>query len=116
MMKMMPIIMLLLILVVISVVFVWQGVGMHKQVITEEAKFHALQDSYFSQSKTIRDGAETGSQLNKDLVQIQQYPSSLMQLKLLGLGKILTGIFISLLAIALLLFMMPIRLGKLIKH
>lgn len=106
---------ILVILVVAAVVFAWQGIGMHNRVSVEEAKFHQLQRSYFSISKTERDAAPTGSELNSQLAQIQNYPSELLRLKLVGIGKILTGIFLSLLAIVFLLFMMPIRLGKMLK-
>lgn len=106
---------ILLILVVASVIFAWQGVGMHSQVSVEEAKFHALQQDYFIISKVEREAAVTGSELNQKLVQIQNYPSELLRLKLVGIGKILTGIFSVLLAIAFLLFMMPVRLAKLIR-
>lgn len=88
---------------------------MHNQVTVEEAKFHALQQEYFIINKAERESAPTGSELNQQLVQIQNYPSELLRLKLVGIGKILTGIFLSLLAIVFLLFMMPIRLAKLIK-
>lgn len=107
---------ILLILVVASIAFAWQGIGMHSQVSVEEAKFHALQSSYFNLSKVEREAAVTGSDLNQKLVQIQNYPSELLRLKLVGVGKILTGIFLSLLAIVFLLFMMPIRLAKLMKE
>ncbi len=44
------------------------------------------------------------------------YPSELLRLKLVGIGKILTGIFILLLEILMALVMMPMRLGKIIKQ
>lgn len=106
----------LLILVVGSISFAWQGIAMHNQVSVEEAKFHALQNEYFTLSKVERELAPTGSDLSQKLVQIQNYPSSLMELKLIGIGKILTGILSALLAIVFLLFMMPIRLAKLMKE
>ncbi len=112
---MMPLL-ILLVLIVASVTFAWQGVSMHQQVSVEEAKFHALQQEYFTMSKVEREAAITGSELNKKLVQIQNYPSELLRLKLVGVGKILTGIFFILLDIAFLLFMMPIRLAKLMKE
>lgn len=59
-------------------------------------------------------GAATDSALNKNLVQIQNYPSELLRLKLVGVGKILTGIFMLLFGIMIALVMMPIRLGKVI--
>jgi len=87
---MLPMIMLL-ILVLSALSFAWQGIGMHNQVPREESKLHALQNEYFTLSKSERESAPTGSELNQKLVQIQNYPSSLMELKLIGVGKILTG-------------------------
>lgn len=112
---MMPMMIIMLILIVASAVFAWQGISMHQQVAVEEAKFHELQDGYFSQAKATRDAAPTDSQLNQDLVAIHNYPSELLRLKLVGVGKILTGIFILLFAILLALMIMPVRLGKIIK-
>lgn len=112
-MKMMPMVMMAVIML-ISLYFVSQGIGMHMQVDVEEAEFHALQEQYFSQSKTVRDAAPTGSALNNQLVEIQKFPSELLKLKLIGIGSILTGIFALLFGILIALIMMPIRLGKII--
>lgn len=112
---MMPILMLMMAIVIAAFVFVGQGIGMHQRVAVEEAKFHTLQTAYFTNSKAIRDAAETGSALTSQLAQIQNYPSELLRLKLVGVGKILTGIFGLLLAILIVLFMMPIRLAKMMK-
>ena len=114
--KMMPVILMMLIVVVISFVYAWQGVQMHNQVAVEEVKFHDLQGDYFSNSKVIRDSALSDSALTAQLVEIKNYPSTLLQLKLVGVGKILTGIFILLFVIAFLLFMMPVRLSQLMKE
>ncbi len=103
-------------LIITAISFAWQGTAMHAQVSVEEAKFHALQSSYFNLAKPEREAAPTGSDLNQQLVQIQNYPSELLRLKLVGVGKILDGIFLVLLSIAFLLFMMPIRLAKLIRE
>lgn len=113
--QMMPMMIIMLIIVVVSFGYALSGINMHRQVTVEEAKFHSLQDSYFSQSKAIRDGADTNSQLSQDLVQIQNYPSELLRLKLVGVGKILTGIFALLFGILIALISMPTRLGKIIK-
>lgn len=107
---------ILLILVVGSISFARQGISMHKKVIVEETKFHALQQEYFIINKAEREAAPTGSELNQKLADIQNYPSELLRLKLVGIGKILTGILSALLAIVFLLFMMPIRLAKLMKE
>ena len=112
---MMPML-IMLILVVSGVSFAWQGVSMQNRVAGEEAVFHKLQSEYFILSKATRESAVDGAELNQKLVQIQNYPSALMELKLIGVGKILTGIFFALLTIGFLLFMMPIRLAKLIKE
>jgi len=111
---MLPIVVLLAILIA-SFSFLGQGMAMHDQVPAEETKFHALQNDYFIINKVEREAAATGSELNQQLAQIQNYPSTLLALKLIGVGKILTGIFFLLLSIAFLLFMMPIRLGTMMK-
>lgn len=114
--NMMLMAMIMIIIVIAAIVFVWQGIGMHRRVSIEEIKLHELQGEYFNQSKAVRDGAETGSALNQQLVQIQNYPSELLRLKLVGVGKLLTGIFGMLFAILIALLMMPIRLAKMMKE
>ncbi len=114
--KMIPMMLIMLIIVVSGSVFALQGVSMHAQVEAEEETFHQLQANYFSLAKATRDTAEANSELNSQLVQIQNYPSTLLQLKLVGVGKILTGIFILLFGILIALVAMPIRLGKIIKE
>lgn len=114
-MKKRMIMVVMLIIMVLSIVFLIQGTTMHSQVNDEEATFHNLQDQYFSISKATRDSAETNSVLNKQLVEIQQFPSELLRLKLVGVGKILTGIYVLLFGILMALIMMPGRLAKLIK-
>lgn len=113
--KMMPVMLVMMILVIGAVTYAVQGIQMHKKVVIEEAKFHQLQSEYFTLSKAERESAPTGSELNQKLVEIQNYPSSLMELKLVGVGKILTGIFGLLFGILIALFMMPIRLAKMMK-
>lgn len=112
--KMMLMMLVMLILVIGSAVYVLQGVNMHKQVDVEEARFHALQSEYFTNSKSIRDSAASGSELTEQLVGIQNFPSELLRLKLVGVGRILTGIWLSLIAILFALTMMPVRLAKII--
>ena len=103
-------------LMLIALIFAGQGVYMHARVGTEEAKFHSLQQEYFTLAKAEREGAATGSPLNQKLVEIQNYPSTLLELKLVGVGKILTGIFVLLLGILIALVMMPKRLAGVIKE
>ena len=114
--KMMPMMIVRMRIVVVSAVFMVQGVAMHNQVTTEEEEFHALNDQYFSLDKKERDSAPTGSALNEDLVRIRNYPSELLKLKLVGVGKILTGIYILLFGILIALVMMPVRLAQTIKE
>ena len=113
--KMMPVMLIMLVLVIGAITYATQGIKMHNKVATEEAKFHQLQSEYFTLSKVERESAPTGSELNQKLVQIQNYPSELLRLKLVGVGKILTGIFGLLFGILIVLFMMPIRLAKMMK-
>jgi len=112
-MKMMMMVMMALIMLV-SLVFLMQGVLMHVEVNSVESQFHDLQGKYWSIDKATRDGAATGSSLNKQLVEIKNTPSDLLRLKLVGVGKMLTGIYILLFGILIALIMMPIRLGKMI--
>ncbi|MEE9525843.1 MAG: hypothetical protein V3V78_04530 [Candidatus Woesearchaeota archaeon] len=105
----------MMILMIASIIYAVQGVTMHTQVDDAEADFHAKQAAYFSLDKSTRDSAATGSDLNAQLVEIQQTPSELLRLKLVGVGKILTGIYILLFGILMALVMMPGRLGKVIK-
>ncbi len=103
-------------LIVISLVFAVWGVKMHARVTGEEARFHSLQEQYFTLDKATREGASTGSELNRKLVEIQQYPSELLRLKLVGVGRLLTGIYVLLLGILIALVMMPGRLALLLKE
>jgi len=112
--RMLPMIVMVAIMV-ISLVFVVQGVTMHVKVAGEEETFHATLDEYYSLDKATRDSAPADSELNKKLVNIQQSPSELLKLKLVGVGKILTGIFTLLFGILIALIMMPIKLGKIVK-
>ena len=105
----------MLVLIVVSLFYAIVGVRMHTQVTGEEVKFHALQDQYWNVDKTTRDAAPANSALTSQLVEIQNFPSELMRLKLVGVGKILTGIYILLLGILIALMMMPKRLGDVIK-
>lgn len=102
-------------LMVAALIFAGQGISMHAKVSLEEAKFHKLQDNYFILSKQTREAAQDGAQLNAQLVEIMNYPSELLRLKLVGVGKILTGIFVLLFGILMALIMMPVRLGKIMK-
>jgi len=114
--QMMPILILVMVITIVSVVYLVQGLGMHQQVAVEEVKFNDLQAEYWIQSKADRDAAATGSELNQQLVRLKQYPSQLMLLKLVGVGKILTGIFALLFVIGIFLFMMPFRISGILRQ
>lgn len=107
---------LLSVVVIFSIVFAVHGVKLHSMVDSEESNFHWLQEQYYSINKSERDSAGTGSELNRQLVEIEQYPSELMRLKLVGLGKILTGIYLMLFGILLALILMPPRLKEAMRH
>ena len=112
-MKMMMMVVMAFIMLV-SLLFALQGILMHLEVNRVESQFHDLQGKYWNIDKATRDGAATGSSLNKQLVEIKNTPSELMRLKLVGLGRILTGIYILLFGILIALIVMPVRLGKMI--
>ena len=112
---MMPMMMIMLIIVAAGFFYLVQGVQMQNQVRPVEDRFHALQAEYWTISKAERDAAPTGSALNDQLVELKQTPSTLLELKLVGVGKILVGIFALLLGILIALASMPMRLGKLMK-
>lgn len=114
-MKMMPVMLVMLATIIAGIAFLVQGSNMHSQVTIEEAKFHQLQSEYFIVSKAERDASLTGSALNQKLVEIQNFPSELLRLKLVGVGRILSGIFFLLFAILIALMMMPKRLAMIIK-
>lgn len=98
-------------------VFVVQGVNMHSDVDTLEASFHASQEDYLvNNTKAERDSAPANSDLNKQLADLANTPSELLRLKLVGVGKMLTGIFIVLFGIMIALVMMPVRLGQIIRN
>jgi len=98
-------------LMFVSLYFVVSGIGMHAQVNTEEESFHNLQSEYYNISKADRDAAPTGSELNGKLAEIHNFPSELLRLKLVGIGSILTGIYVLLFGILVALIMMPKRFG-----
>ena len=113
--QMMPILLVVMIITIAGIVYLFQGISMHHQAAVDEKAFNDLQAQYWTISKSERDAAATGSDLNQQLVILQQSPSQLIFLKLVGLGKILTGIFALLFVIGIFLFMMPVRLAMIQK-
>ena len=103
---------LIVIAVGVGLGYVIWGIIMQSLAASNEGLFNDEIANYFIIDKETRDSAATGSKLNRDLVQIQQRPSMLIYLKLVGMGRILTGIFASLIAILIALLVMPARLGE----
>ena len=96
----------------LGVLFVVIGILMHLSVLYLEFNdFGPLQEKYWSLDKATRDAALTGSDTSNMLVEIQKFPAKLMTLKLVGIGSLLTGIFISLMGIFGALTMMPKKLS-----
>lgn len=104
----------IVVIVIAAIYFVGVGVVMQSEVALKEARLHEIQAEYFGTPKSIRDSAAAGSILLDQLVEIQQTPSQLLELKLVGIGKILTGISLLLLGIMIALVLMPIRLARMI--
>lgn len=82
----------------------------------ELTQFHPLLEDFFSsytQHSLAGGGPDRAGTagLNQQLASIHKFPSTLLWLKLGGIGHILVGIFIALAAIVRALSMMPHRLG-----
>lgn len=113
-MKPLPMI-IMVVIVILSIVYAGIGLGMHAEVLVQEDQFHAANQAYWSIDKVTRESAVTGSDLTQQLVEIKNWPSELLRLKLVGVGRILTGIFLLLLGILMALVMMPVRLHHLME-
>jgi hypothetical protein len=85
-------------------------------LVLELTQFHPLLETFFSE-QTAHSLAGGGpdragdAALNGQLATIHQYPSTLLWLKLGGVGHILVGIFVVLVAIVRVLSLMPHRLS-----
>ena len=84
-------------------------------IFFELTSFHPLLENYFTQfPETSLAGGSGGTwdaAVNSALAEIHKWPSTLLWLKLGGVGHILLGIFISLAAIVRALSIMPHRLS-----
>lgn len=114
-MKPKPLMMMMLLIILISLNFLIWGNWMHTDVTKVEAEFHALQEQYWNLDKATRDAAPSNSELANQLVQIKNTPSDLLRLKLVGVGRILTGIYVLLFGILIALIVMPVRLSQMMK-
>jgi small-conductance mechanosensitive channel len=81
----------------------------------ELTQFHPLLETFFREftAHSLAGGGpeRTSGALNRQLATIHQFPSTLLWLKLGGIGHILVGIFVVLAAIVRALSMMPHRLS-----
>jgi len=114
-MKPQPLMMLMMLIMITAIVYAVIGNVMHAQVTNLENEFHASQEQYWNIDKATRDSAPANSALTNQLAELQQTPSNLIRLKLIGVGRILTGIFVLLFGILIALIVMPVRLAKFIK-
>jgi len=113
--KMIPMMMVMMVIVVAAIVYVGQGVDRQNQVEGAEAAFHSLQTDYIvNNTKVERDTAVAGSDLAQQQAVLANTPSHLLELKLVGIGKILTGIALLLGGILMALVTMPVRLGRIV--
>ena len=84
-------------------------------IFFELTQFHPLIENYFTQfpdtSLAGGSGGTRGAEVNAALSSIHKWPSTLLWLKLGGVGHILVGIFFALAAIVRALSVMPHRLG-----
>jgi hypothetical protein len=84
-------------------------------LVFEVTQFHPLLENYFTEfpntSLAGGSGGERGAAVNAELTAIHKWPSTLLWLKLGGVGHILVGIFIALAAIIRVLSLVPHRLS-----
>jgi len=115
--KKVPMMIMMMGIMIAGIVYAGQGVDMQNEVGQAEDTFHSLQEDYIvNHTKVERDSAPAGSALAQQASEIAQTPSNLLKLKLVGVGKILTGIFILLFGIMTALVMMPYKLAVVIKN
>ena len=102
--------------ILLAFLFLLVGIVLHVTAFSLEfGKFAPLLDDYYGQhSKAERDSAAAGSELALEQAEITKFPPKLMTFKLVGMGSILTGIFLLLFIIIQALKIMPIRLGSII--
>lgn len=82
----------------------------------ELTQFHPLLQSFFQEftNHSLAGGGpeRTSDALNSQLATIHKFPSTLLWMKLGGIGHILVGIFLALAAIIRALSLMPVRLAS----
>lgn len=104
-------------IVLAGVLFLVIGIAFQITAFTLEfTKFTPLLDKLAGLPKSVADEAPVGSEISQWKIDAAKFPAKLMTLKLVGVGSILTGIFLILFVITQALRIMPIRLGKVIKE
>lgn len=105
-------------MVIVGALFVAVGyVLLVGALVVELTQFHPLLEDYFATytgHSLAGGGADRAGQagLNAALATVHQYPSTLLWMKLGGIGHILVGIFVVLAGIVRALSVMPLRLGE----
>ncbi len=97
--------------VLLAFLFLIVGIVFHVTAFTLEFKsFVPLLNDVAGLPKAEVDNAPVGSDLSLKKIEIAKFPPKLMTLKLVGVGSILTGIFLLLFVIIQALKIMPVRL------
>ena len=102
----------------ILVSFIFLIIGMTLQLTAfhqEFTEFAPMLDQIAGLPKAQLDTAPVGSEISNLKIEVAKFPPKLMTFKLVGMGNILTGIFILLFVIIQALKMMPIRLAGVIQ-
>ena len=105
------------VVMLVSFLFLLGGIVLQVTAFTLEfTQFAPMLDDHFGEhTKIERDSAAAGSALAIQQAEIAKFPPKLMTFKLVGVGSILTGIFLLLFVIVQALKIMPIRLARVIK-
>lgn len=102
--------MVAIIFAMVGLVMAWSAFVLEMAVLTP------LQDEYFGETtKEERDSAEAGSDLAKDLADINNLKPTILTLKLVGIATILFGIIVVLIGVLKMLSLMPIGLGDVLR-
>ncbi len=102
--------------VLIGILFAFIGLVLHVTAFTLEfTQFAPLLDNLAGLPKSIADEAPVGSEISDWKIEAAKFPPKLMTFKLVGVGSILIGIFLTLFVIVQVLRVMPIRLGSIMK-
>ena len=102
--------------ILVAVLFVVIGFVLQVSAFTLEfTQFAPLLENLAPLQKSVVDEADPTSEIAMWKTEAAKFPPKLMTFKLVGIGSILIGIFITLFVIVQALKIMPIRLGNVIK-